>query len=272
MSYGAYVICNCFKNGKTKEPPHKEFLRFDIDDPYLDIPDDLWEKDENKAYQMEAEFYEWKQTACEHEEMELIYENFSNISGMAAFRDIMNKLGGIENFPILTKYLPKTNDGILPAKFAQQALNELLLLEKEFTLEEKVELIEKSTGIKIASTNKNSDWLFVFAKNDFTFGIDRNGFFIQKIIKGIPTFMFRSVNFIQKTISQTSYKFTDIKSGKSFECSIELYSNVEEATKDYEFEVINKKVVIANEYEYIIKPLIKVMKASVNSGNPVHWS
>lgn len=48
MSYSAYVICNCYQNGKTTDPPHKEFLRFDEEGLYLDIPNELWRKDQKK--------------------------------------------------------------------------------------------------------------------------------------------------------------------------------------------------------------------------------
>jgi hypothetical protein len=29
MSYSAYVICSCYKDGLTVDPPHKEYLVFD---------------------------------------------------------------------------------------------------------------------------------------------------------------------------------------------------------------------------------------------------
>jgi hypothetical protein len=277
MSYSAYVICNCYKDGKTIEPPHKEFLRFDEDGLYLDIPNELWEKDEEKVYQMVADFAEWKQTACEHEEMELASEYLSNISGMGAFRHIVRELGGKAKFPILTEYLPTANGGVLPSEYAQQALDELLLLEKEHTTEEKVVLIEKSTGSLKASVSSDTYWFFVFtAYNKNTYGIDKEGFFILENVKEKGEersyIMFRSNNFIQQTISQDRYKFIDIPSGESYECTVKLHPDEDEATDNYEFEVQTERVEIANEYEYMNEPLKRLAKASILSGNPIHWT
>lgn len=277
MSYSAYVICNCYKDGKTKEPPHREFLRFDEDGLYLDIPNELWEKDEEKVYQMDADFDEWKRTACEHEEMELAGEYLSIISGMGAFRHIVSELGGKNKFPILTEYLPTANGGILPSEFAQQTLDELLLLENEHTTEEKVVLTEKSTGNLKASVSSDTYWFFVFtAYNKNTYGIDKDGFFILENVKDkdeeLSYIMFRSNNFIQQTISKDLYKFIDIPSGESYDCSVKLHPNEEEATDEYEFEVKIERVGIASEYEYMIKPLKRLAKASILSGNPIQWT
>ncbi len=277
MGYSAFVICSCYKDGKTNEPPHKEFLRFDEEGLYLDIPDELWEKNEDKVYQMEADFNEWKRTACEHEEMELADEYLSNISGMEAFRHIVGELGGKGKFPILTEYLPTVNGGVLPSEFAQQALDELLLLEKELTNEEKVVLIEKSTARLIASVSSDTYWFFVFtANNKNTYGIDKDGFFILENVKekGEETsyVMFRSNNFVQQTISKDRYKFIDIPSGKSFECTEKLFPNEDDDTNDHHFIVQIERVGIAGEYEYMIDPLKRLARASILSGNPVHWT
>lgn len=277
MSYSAYVICNCYKDGKTTEPPHKEFLKFDEDGLYLDIPSERWEKDEEKVYQMCADFDEWKRTACEHEEMELADEYLSNISGMGAFRHIVSELGGKSKFPILTEYLPTVNGGILPSEYAQQALGELFLLEKEQSIEEKVVLTEKSTGSLKASVSTDTYWFFVFtAYNKNTYGIDKDGFFILENVKEkgeeVSYIMFRSNNFIQQTISKERYKFIDISSGECYECSVKLHPNEDEAKDDYEFEVQTERVGITNEYEYMIEPLKRLAKASIVSGNPIHWT
>ncbi len=73
MSFSAYVICSCYQEGKTVDPPHK--------------------------------------------------------------------MGGAAQYPILAKYLPEANGGILPSEFAQQALDELLLFEKEIRLKNEFQSI-----------------------------------------------------------------------------------------------------------------------------------
>lgn len=277
MSYSGYVICNCYKDGKTKEPPHKEFLRVNEEGIYLDIPDELWEKDEEKVNQMEKDFDEWERTACEHVEMKLAKEYLSNISGMIAFKIIVKELVGQDKFPILTEYLPTANDGFLPSEFAQQALEELLRIENEQTTEEKIVLIEKSTGSLKASINADTYCFFVFtAYSKNIYGIDKDGFFILEKVKEkneeLSYIMFRSNNFIQQTISKDHYKFIDIPSGESYDCTAKLHPLEEEATDVYEFEVQIERVVIANQYKYMIEPLKRLAKMSILSGNPINWA
>lgn len=221
MSYSAYVVCNCYKDGKTIEPPHKEYLRFDEEGLYLDIPSEIWAKDIEKVHQMDEDFNEWERTACEHEEMKLADEYLSNILGMMAFRYLVQELIGKDKLPILAQYLPTANGGILPSEFAQQALDELFLLEKEQTAEEKVMLIEKSTGKLKTSVNSETYRFFVFtAYNRNTYGLDKDGFFILENVnkngEEISYIVFRSNNFIQRTISKKYYKLIDIPSGKRY--------------------------------------------------------
>ncbi len=152
-----------------------------------------------------------------------------------------------------------------------------LLLENEHTTEENVVLTEKSTGNLKASVSSDTYWFFVFtAYNKNTYGIDKDGFFILENVKDkdeeLSYIMFRSNNFIQQTISKDLYKFIDIPSGESYDCSVKLHPNEEEATDEYEFEVKIERVGIASEYEYMIKPLKRLAKASILSGNPIQWT
>jgi len=221
-------------------------------------------------------FDEWKRTVCPHEDMELAYEHLANISGMSAFRYIVEEFGGATKFPILSKYLPISNGGILPSEFAQQVFDELLNLEGEKSAETKIVLIEKSTNTLIASTNTDRYWFFVFTPyNKNTYGIDEEGFFILENVeeKGeeVSYVMFRSKNFIQQIISENCYRFIDIQSGNSFDCSSQLFPLEGDAVANYEFNVKTEYVKIAFEYEYIIEPLKLLIKASILSGNPIHW-
>jgi hypothetical protein len=277
MSYSAFVVCNCFQNGKTEKPPHEEYVKFDEDGLYLDVPDEIWRKDEDKVYQMDSEFEKWKNNSCEHDEMELCYEHLSNNLGMSDFRQIVKILGGKQKYPILTEFLPTANGGILPAKFANNALQELVELEKEQHLEERVILIENSTNELKASVNADTYLIFVFtAYNKYNYGIDNDGFFILENIeedgKEVSYVVFRSKNFRQRQISKEEFRFIDNKTNNSFFCSVGLHSNEENPKEVYEFSIKKEKAKIAEEYNYMIEPLKKLTKASVESGNPIHWT
>lgn len=246
MSFSAFVVCNCFQNGKTEKPPHEEYVKFDDDGLYLDIPNEIWKQDEDKVFQMDSEFEKWKNNSCEHEEMELCYEHLSNNLGMADFRSIVKTLGGDKKYPTLTKYLPTANGGILPAESANNALQELLELEKEEHQEEKVILIENSTNELKASVNAETYLIFVFtAYNKYNYGIDNDGFFILENIeengKEVSYVVFRSKSFRQRQISKEEFRFIDNKTNNSFFCSVSLHSDEENPQEVYEFSILKRK-------------------------------
>jgi len=70
----------------------------------------------------------------------------------------------------------------------------------------------------------------------------------------------------------TQIKIYPNPSGESYECSAKLHPNEEETTNEYEFVVQTERVGIANEYEYMIEPLKRLARASILSGNPIHWT
>lgn len=72
----------------------------DDEGPYLEIPNEIWERDREEVFKMDAAFDEWKRTACEHKDMELASEYLSNISGMA---DLIQALIGFSPLQLTTK-------------------------------------------------------------------------------------------------------------------------------------------------------------------------
>lgn len=277
MSYSAFVNCSCYKDGKTTEPPHKKYLHIDEEGINLEPPRYLFDRDKKRVFKMKQEFDTWKRTACVHENMEAADEYLSNGSGMGAFRHLINELGGKKKYPVLIKYLPTSNDGTLPAKLAEKALRELEKLENETSLEELVILKEKSTGMVKATCSTTTYFIFGFIPfNKFNYCIDKDGFFILENVKEkkreVSYIKFRSKNFIQQKIGKKKYKFVDLSSGEHFECVGKLYPDEEEPTAEYEFLVTTQKATIAEEYQYIIDPLKRLAKASVQTGNPIIWA
>lgn len=273
MSFSAYVICNCYKDGKTTEPPYKEYLTTNEDEIAIHLPNPIWD-DEDLYLKMHNEFDEWKSTACEHPEMDFSFEHLTNNSGMSAFRHMIHRFGGIEKYPILTQYLPTTNEGTLPAECAHKALQELNLLELENTLEQLVILKEKSQGIIIAAGSIDKYHPFIF-NGPFTFAIHKNVFFILENVKNDEkqTFniLFQSTHFSQE-IWNDSYKYIDKQTGHSFKCPVQLHPIEDECLTNYDFLVTFEQHTIAYEYGYLLEPLKKLANASIITGNPIHWT
>lgn len=277
MGYDAFVICNCFKEGKTAEPPYKDFMKVDHEGMYLDL-ETLYEQDKDEYFKRHQEFDEWKRSACPHEDMELVSERLANTSGMAAFKTILHEFGGEMRFPILTKYLPVANGGTLPTDYAEQALRELQDLEQEKPSEEKVVLKVKATGERKQSTNENHSNIFVWtAYNKQNYGIDKDGFFIIENRKFLWTkkskLVFRSTEFKQVAISKDKYRFIDNLTNKQFIGTTKIHPDGQEEPKDdFEFVVEKEIVPLATEYNYIIEPLKKLAIASIETRNPIIWT
>ena len=262
MSFDAYVPCNCYKEGKTRKPPYEDYVTIEEDGVYLDMPSE---------YQITVEFEEWKRTACSHEDIEVSEHLGSNL-GMASFRNLITEVVEKEKYSTLATYLPTFNGGLLPAAFAKKALEELLLLEKEETLEEVVVLKEIVSGAIRGTVNAAHSRYLIYG-HTFYFGIEKAGFFI---ITKLPSekeasVVFQSKHFMQEKLSKGYYKYTDVRSGKNFKIDHPL--DVYRVDSDQqEFKVIIESFPIWDKYQYIIKPLIRLAKASVISGNPIIWT
>lgn len=276
MGYDAFVTCNCFKDGKTKEPPYKDFMKIDVEGIYLDL-DLTYEKDKDEYLKRHQEFDNWKRTACPHEDMKFASEHLANMSGMAAFKTMLHEFGGEKRFPILTKYLPVANGGTLPAEYAEKVLNELKDIEQEKTSEKKV-IRRQNTGDKIWSTNEFHSDIFVWtAYNRENYGIDRDGFFIIKnrnfLWMKASKLVFRSKDFKQVVLGNDKFKFIDNLTNNQYMGTAKIHPfGKEQPSQDFDFIVDMEVTTLATEYRYIIEPLKRVTNASLETENPVIWT
>jgi hypothetical protein len=273
MGYSGYVVCDCYQQGKTIDPPHKEYVRFDKNGLDIYIPKVIMKQGEEIGSVMEDEFCKWRKNACEHEDMILEYESFSNSWGWLDFRTFINDSGGQLKFPVLTKYLPVTSGGILRVSLAPAILKELALLEALRPVQERFTLIEIKSGDVIA-TSISDEPLFINCASKHNFYLDGSGFFIVPNIYGkdrMKMELFRSRNFIQHSNGIGNYRYTDLSTDNSIECTHCIYPmRGHEPMMDYEFEIRYEP-----DYDWvheIINSLKILAKASVKTGNPVHWS
>ena len=197
---------------------------------------------------------------------------------MYRFIEIVRAEGGEKHFPILTQYLPTANGGIVPSEVAQGFLEELEKLGNSNSSQGKVVLREKDTQRLLVDVDINDDFTFVYtAYNRHHAILSSDGFIItqnkEDEEKGLLRYIvFKSKHFTEQRIGEKYYRFIDIASGKEYECDISILADDEKKdTTCYEFEVVEEIVSISKEYNYIIEPLIKLAKASIESGNPIHW-
>ncbi len=269
MGYNAFVHCNCYKDGKTSIPPYKKFVRYNEETGlYLDIPHKV--KKYNDAYEMENAFWNWKKNACPHDDMELVSVRLCNVSGMAEFEYAIEQKGGKHKYPILTKYLPGSNDGIVPSAYAYDMLNEIYLFENEKTEEDKLILFEKTTNSYVSSMFLNVENEFIKYEENIYFLLYEDAFTITQLrdLKN-HKIVFQSKNFTQTKISEFSYNFTDKETGKNFVTNFPLYETDDLNTLEFAFK--KETLLFTYEYNYMIKALKQLINASIETGNPICW-
>src|SRR4051794_40918894 len=117
MGLGATVLCNCFRDGKTMDPPcPREWLQVDADGFFALLP----EHDTDELY---AQVSAWMEAACEHPGMDAAREWIDG----PAIRSLQQALdhAGWDHFPVLRQELPSANGGRTPPGAARKALDEL---------------------------------------------------------------------------------------------------------------------------------------------------
>lgn len=105
MTYHGFVICNCYQNGFTEKPPHEQYVVFNDDGLDIEIPNEIFEKEPDRYFEMDQEFRWWKEESCDHIEMELCSEFLGGSSEVYAFNRVVNILGA-DKYPILSRLLP----------------------------------------------------------------------------------------------------------------------------------------------------------------------
>lgn len=273
MSFSGFVICDCYQKGKTTEPPYKEYMVFDEDGLYLEFPDNpnATEKDWDDEFEKEREFNHWKDTACPHEEMEYVYENIANNMGMSGFRAFIAENGGEKEYPVLSKYLPESNGGCLPANKAQDAYNELQKLQHNNKKIDKVVLRNKKTDEIIMIGDYDDDIPFGFFDKNKMFLLSNEGFHILEEKETEQYYIiFQSTDFTEYIENEKNTTFVCNKTKRGLSnCSMSLRNDMGESVNEY---IVEKKQYDSSFYwNSVIVSLEKLLIGSIEVGNPVHW-
>jgi len=264
MALFGRVSCNCYRDGKTSEPPCKEYLDEDIEWLSLDIPDHI---DPNQARQMTDEFYEWQKNACEYERMDFIDVSVGNIYVMSDFKFLLENNGGNEKFPVLMEHFQIMYPGIsLPAQYAQDALKEIELLEV-LPLETIACLKRKGSDGFLWRENPEKFVPFTFGK-EHCYTVGKYDFCILSRVNEDDYIRFSSNNFTQQKINDDEYLFTDKTHGLQYTCCMDADSSDPDVTFK-EFEVITTTVTVKEKHEHVLSALKKLLNASIQTNNRV---
>lgn len=139
MGLDASVMCNCFRLGRTSEPPvPREWLYID-EDGYFGL------RPEHDSDDLFYKVYEWEQTCCQHPEMRYAWERISNWPGYRLFQQALGRVGR-ERFPVLAHELPQANGGQTAAPMAALALRGLDEFRMADDVGTNVCLVDTATG------------------------------------------------------------------------------------------------------------------------------
>lgn len=257
MGYDAFVVCNCYENNKLKKKiPFSEFVKNNQEGLWLDLS---WEGNEDKHEQ----FDNWKfREACEHEDMLICCEHLSNIRGMGLFREAISKLGK-DKYSTLLRHLPEVNGGFLESKDAAKFLQDLEQLESENPHQQMIVLTSINNEI-IHKCYEDGPLVFAWS-GEFKFSLDKNGFSIQK--KSSKIFQSKKFEAYQK--GQQVYYIDKLRDNQVV---APLFIGEDLNKKHNDFSADLDDFYFLDEYSYIIIPLKRLMKASIETGNPVIWS
>ena len=266
MGYDAYVRCNCFEKGKVKPFRYLKYVKACPEWLELELPEEI--KNQKKlSDEIENDFYDWCNTACEHEYMEYYSERLCNISGMAWLKSCLDWLNVNNEFSTLRNQLPESNDDFMPIEYNNSFIKEFeTFLKNKITLYRLISAKKDSYpyyfyyGIK-----ENEDYLLCEKNGEKLYS--HNGVFrIEKDNK----IVFQSSKFTVDRIINRRFIFTDKnkKAETTVFFDLRLFEKGNRHTLSYEKETFDMRV----EFQHLYDIFINLANASKITGNPICWS
>jgi hypothetical protein len=279
MGLDASVMCNCFRDGRTKEPPvPREWLAFDVDG-YLDV------RPEFESRCKHADVYNWRETACSHPQMMIANEYLANWTGYRAFQQALG-YAGWERFPTLQAELPQANGGLVQVSLAPRILEELARFRSLGSIGQDTFLIDSATGEILHRRIAAYDGIFFYGGRDgIEAGIGESSFFVRNRESG--TCVFRSAHFRQTRLNLSGgsdlVEITDLELGDTYRgrASVDRVAPWPDGRTQDDSGRVNfvlvpevrvvRRDVVAADFAYIVDALRRLFEASIETGNPVHW-
>ncbi|WP_026414174.1 hypothetical protein [Actinomadura oligospora] len=264
MGLDAFVLCRCWQDGHTTEPPvPRHLVKADEYGPYLDDGS----AEGALGASLNAAFWEWRtHAACAHEDMEVARERISNWGGYRYLKEAM-EVAGWERFPVLREYLPDANGGELPTERAREALGELAAFRGCDDVGRETVLLDEDTGNVLATNIRAYGGVFVWdgiAKRRV--GVDERGLFV---VDDSDRELFRALRCTQRRVRAGRVRF---RTADGEETTLDLTSTIGEQDGAYPQRLnVVERPLSGTYFDYAVEPLRRVCEASVRTGNPVVW-
>jgi hypothetical protein len=265
MGLDAYVQCNCFRDGKAKNPPFDPKL-LTFKNNILDISEDV---DDDTYYS----YINWIKDACEHTNFEIIQERVSNASGMNFLWSIIDRIG-IEQFP---NFAAMWKEDYVKCELAQLVKKEIEMIKLKAKDVKGIFLVDKETNEEYWAVIEGDDNWFYSHGKELNYKLNDSGFYITDIK---DEQLFSSKDFIQDvTVTRNGDKmnidvlFQDALTGETFKSIKAIERCINWATKDFYYprRLIVKKRNLETSDCYTLLVLERLIEASILTGNPIVW-
>ena len=186
MGLDAFVRCRCFEEGKLKPGP------IPLEDLYIDDEDHICSKflDQKRKElsseqfrerygDLESDFLDWIDNACEHKYGEICSESVGNFCGVLNIYAALSSDEGESKYPLLNNMLPDSNDGLYPVEKAQPTLDELDRFIEEHAKVQGYQLIDEETH-KVIFSRAFDDGFCMYCDGNINYGFAKDKMYFDQ--------------------------------------------------------------------------------------------
>lgn len=280
MGLDAYVPCNCYRLGLTTPPPVPVALDEETGQPEL-----VAEGDGKAARAAWRAFEAWRERACAHPRFDEVSERIGNWAGVRRFQEALRALG-TEHFRVLLGEIPDNNGGATPPPAARDALDEIARFRSRVSrLPQVAVLVDEDADRELHTYIAVYGGEFLFS-GAWRVGVDPDGLFVRDADHEV----FRARR-VDQTVDQWRdgrprwTTLTNRDTGATWAGPTPVPGvtipwpdgRLEDDAGRVRSSYPARLAVVArpqrpDDYAYILAALERVFRASVETGNPVHWT
>ena len=186
MGLDAFVRCRCFEEGKLKPGP------IPFEDLYIDDEDyisskfldqkrkELSSEQFRERYgDLESDFLDWIDNACEHKYGEICSESVGNFCGVLNIYAALSSDEGESKYPLLNNMLPNSNNDLYPVEKAQPTLDELDRFIEEHAKVQGYQLIDEETH-KVIFSRAFDDGFCMYCDGYINYGFAKDKMYFDQ--------------------------------------------------------------------------------------------
>ena len=271
------VNCNCVRERKLNPVPEKfkPYIRFDGNLIYLDYTRDQTEKDDGNhpgdtgPETIDPEWEDWLENACVHggrfSAAEAVIGPHIRLAPLKQMLDRMQDAG----FQNLQRVLAFREYAEISSAAAAECLADLRQFISDFP-DIHAAVVSDDRQFRNLDIILADEVKPLYSAAGYQVEYDREGLWVKRDEPGLlmPLILFHSSHFTQDQLPYGASLITDIPSGEYIELRYPLFPGQDSS---YPLSVeIKQRLLIPEDFMYLTRPLQNVLKASVDTANPVY--